>query len=95
MKRTLPPFSAVRAFEAAARHLKFKDAADELNVTQSAISHQVKALEDFLGMELFHRTSNGVTLTPAGEDYCANLTSILDSLSCLSFPTSSSTSRPP
>ena len=66
MKRRLPPFAAVRAFEAAARHESFKDAADELHVTQSAISHQVKGLEDFLGVALFHRNGHGVELTPNG-----------------------------
>ena len=80
MKRTLPPFPAVRAFESAARHLSFKDAAEELHVTQSAISHQVKGLEDFLGSALFRRAPSGVTLTPAGEDYFDDVSSILDQL---------------
>lgn len=80
MKRTLPPFSAVRAFEAAARHLKFKDAAEELNVTQSAISHQVKGLEEYLGVVLFRRRNNGITLTSAGEDYLLDVASVLDRL---------------
>ena len=80
MKRSLPPFSAIRSFEAAARHLSFKQAAEELHVTQSAISHQVRGLEDFLGTELFFRAPNGVTLTPAGEDYFGDLAPILDQL---------------
>ncbi len=80
MKRTLPPLSAIRSFEAAARHLSFKDAAEELNVTQSAISHQVKGLEEFLGRSLFFRAATGVTLTLAGEDYFGDLSSILDQL---------------
>ncbi|QIG50841.1 LysR family transcriptional regulator [Nordella sp. HKS 07] len=50
MRRRLPPFPAVRAFEASARHLSFKKAASELCLTQSAISHQIKALEDYLGV---------------------------------------------
>ncbi len=80
MKRTLPPFPAVRAFEAAARHVSFKDAAEELHVTQSAVSHQVKGLEEFLGKALFHRAANGVTLTRAGEEYFDDVSSILDQL---------------
>ncbi|MCP4329727.1 MAG: transcriptional regulator GcvA [Alphaproteobacteria bacterium] len=80
MKRTLPPFTAVRAFESAARYSSFKDAAEELNVTQSAISHQVKALEEFLGSALFHRGNKGVGLTPTGRAYFDDVTSILDQL---------------
>ena len=53
MARRLPPLNALRAFEAAARHLSFTRAAAELNVTQAAISHQVKALEERLGIALF------------------------------------------
>ena len=53
MKRTLPPLNGLRAFEAAARHMSFTDAADELSVTQAAISHQVRRLEDFLRVALF------------------------------------------
>ena len=53
MGRRLPPLNAVRAFEAASRHLSFTRAAEELNVTQAAVSHQVKALEDRLGVLLF------------------------------------------
>ena len=55
MGRRLPPLNAIRAFEAAARHLSFTRAAEELNVTQAAISHQIKGLEDVLGMPLFRR----------------------------------------
>ena len=55
MSRRLPPLNALRAFEAAARHLSFSRAAAELNVTQAAISHQVKALENHLGLSLFRR----------------------------------------
>ena len=52
---TLPPLNALRAFEAAARHLSFTDAAAELHVTQAAVSHHVKALEERLGLKLFRR----------------------------------------
>jgi LysR family glycine cleavage system transcriptional activator len=65
----LPPLAALRAFEAAARHLSFRAAADELSVTQSAISHQVAELERRLGLKLFERHSRRVELTPAGELY--------------------------
>lgn len=78
--RRLPPFAAVRAFEAAARHENFTEAAVELNVTQSAISHQVKRLEAFLDTRLFQRGPHGVELTRAGRDYLAELTELLDRL---------------
>jgi LysR family glycine cleavage system transcriptional activator len=61
----LPPLNALRVFEAAARHLSFKEAAAELHITQAAVSHQVKSLEDYLGVQLFRRTSRGVQLTDA------------------------------
>ena len=80
MVRNLPPFPAVRAFEAAARHQSFKAAAEELCVTQSAISHQVKGLEAFLGASLFHRKTQGVELTRCGADYFGDLNMILDHL---------------
>jgi len=66
MSRTLPPLSALRAFESAGRHLSFTKAADELNVTPAAISHQIKSLEDLLGVSLFHRFPKGLQLTDAG-----------------------------
>ncbi|MEM7439732.1 MAG: LysR family transcriptional regulator [Pseudomonadota bacterium] len=62
----LPPLRALQAFEAAARRLSFKAAADELNVTPAAISHQVKALEKELRFKLFHRNHRGVELTETG-----------------------------
>jgi LysR family glycine cleavage system transcriptional activator len=55
MARRLPPLNGLKAFEAAARSESFTRAAEELNVTQGAVSHQVKALEDTLGLKLFHR----------------------------------------
>jgi LysR family glycine cleavage system transcriptional activator len=61
----LPPLNALRVFEAAARHLSFKEAAAELNITQAAVSHQVKSLEDYLGVDLFRRAGRGVQLTEA------------------------------
>src|SRR3546814_14106722 len=69
MARKLPPLNALRAFEAAARHLSFTKAASELNVTQAAISHQVKALEQHLGLTLFRRLNRRLVLTEAGQLY--------------------------
>ena len=60
----LPPLNALRAFEAAARHMSFKKAAKELHVTAGAVSHQVKLLEDHLGMPLFRRLTRALELTP-------------------------------
>jgi LysR family transcriptional regulator, glycine cleavage system transcriptional activator len=65
--RHLPPISALRAFEAAARLKSFTMAADELGLTQSAISHQIHSLENQLGFELFHREPRRITLTVKGE----------------------------
>ncbi len=67
--RRLPPLNAVRAFEAAARHLNFTKAAGELHVTPAAVSHQIRALEDVLGLALFERTRQGLVLTDAGQAY--------------------------
>ena len=59
----------LRAFEAAARHLSFTRAAEELHVTQAAVSHQVKALEDFLDFKLFRRINRSLLLTEEGQTY--------------------------
>ena len=64
--RRLPPLNALRAFEAAARQASFSRAARELHVSPAAISHQVKALEDLLGVQLFRRRARGLELTHAG-----------------------------
>lgn len=82
--RRLPPLGAVRAFEAAARHLHFTRAADELTVTQAAISHQVRLLEDWLGQPLFERRGRVLALTPAGAAYLAELTPALDRIATAS-----------
>lgn len=71
MKDRLPPFSALRAFEAVARHGSFKSAAIDLNVTPSAISHQIKRLEEDLNCQLMRRSRDGVQLTPQGARYAA------------------------
>ena len=68
-KRRLPPLNWLRAFEAAARHTSFAEAAKELNVTPAAISQQVKQLEDALGTALFTRQPRSLTLTDAGHGY--------------------------
>jgi LysR family glycine cleavage system transcriptional activator len=62
----LPPLNALRAFEAAARHLSFALAAKELHVTPAAVSHQIKGLEEFVGQRLFRRLARGLELTRAG-----------------------------
>ena len=67
MARRLPPLNSLRAFEAAARHLSFTKAADELHVTPAAISHQIKALEDFCGAPLFRRLTRALVLTETGQ----------------------------
>ena len=76
----LPPLNALRAFEAAARHLSFLKAADELHVTPGAISQQVKSLEDQLGQALFRRLPRGVLLTDAGQVYGRRLAEIFDQI---------------
>jgi LysR family glycine cleavage system transcriptional activator len=65
----LPSLNGLRAFEAAARHLSFTNAAAELNVTQTAISHQIRRLEEELGIPLFIRQNRSLVLTPAAQDY--------------------------
>jgi LysR family glycine cleavage system transcriptional activator len=67
MFQRLPPLNSLRAFEAAARHLSFKEAAQELNVTPAAIGHQVKGLEDRLGIQLFRRLNRALLLTEDGQ----------------------------
>jgi LysR family transcriptional regulator, glycine cleavage system transcriptional activator len=65
MSVRLPPLNALRAFEAVARHLSVKRAAAELNVTPAAVSHQIRALEEYLGVQLFHRYNRALELTEA------------------------------
>ena len=76
----LPPLNALRAFETAARHLSFKNAARELHVTPGAVSHQVKVLEDSLGMPLFRRLTRALELTPEGQALLPKLQEGLRSL---------------
>ena len=65
MRRPLPPLNSLRAFEATARHLSFSKAAAELHVTPAALSHQVRGLEELLGLKLFHRRARSIELTEA------------------------------
>jgi LysR family transcriptional regulator, glycine cleavage system transcriptional activator len=78
MLRRLPPLNALKAFEAAARHESFTRAAEELCVTQGAVSHQVKALEVELGIKLFNRERQRLVITGAGRDYLTVVRDALD-----------------
>jgi LysR family glycine cleavage system transcriptional activator len=80
MRRSLPPLNALRSFDAAARHQSFTRAAEELCVTQGAVSHQVKALETGLGLQLFKRERNGLVITEAGRDYLTVVRDVFDQL---------------
>ncbi|MEQ8326937.1 MAG: transcriptional regulator GcvA [Parvibaculum sp.] len=80
MARKLPPLNALRAFEAAARHLSFTKAASELFVTQAAISHQVKSLEEHLDLPLFRRLNRRLVLTAAGQLYLPVLREAFDAI---------------
>lgn len=78
MLRRLPPLNALKAFEAAARSESFTRAAEELFVTQGAVSHQVKALEETLGVKLFSRERQRLVMTEAGREYLAVVRDALD-----------------
>ena len=78
MLRRLPPLNALKAFEAAARSESFTRAAQELSVTQGAVSHQVKALEATLGIKLFSRERQRLVITEAGREYLAVIRDALD-----------------
>lgn len=80
MYRKLPPMAALRAFEAAAQWLSFKEAAAQLHRTPSAISHQVRGLEADLGAALFHRDPHGLRLTDAGREYHRDVLAALDAI---------------
>jgi LysR family transcriptional regulator, glycine cleavage system transcriptional activator len=100
--RKLPPLNAVRAFEAAARHVSFTKAGEELHVTHGAISRQVALLEQWLGTALFSRTPSHLQLTDDGRSYLAEITPALDRIAVASMqvqnqsaPTSLRVSAPP
>lgn len=80
MSRRLPPLNALRAFEAAGRHLSMSKAAEELHVTPAAVSHQIKALEAYLGVALFRRLNRALRLTEAGQACLAGVTDGFDRL---------------
>src|SRR5215472_4673507 len=78
MRPRLPPLNALKVFEAAARHESFTRAAEELCVTQGAVSHQVKALEAELAVKLFNRERQRLIITEAGRDYLAVIRDAMD-----------------
>ncbi|WP_371189147.1 transcriptional regulator GcvA [Thalassotalea maritima] len=80
MQNRLPPLNALKAFEASARHLSFTRAAKELFVTQAAVSHQIKSLENFLGLKLFKRKNRALLLTEEGQSYYLDIKDIFTSL---------------
>jgi DNA-binding transcriptional LysR family regulator len=80
MRRQLPSTTALACFEAAARHRSYTRAAEELSLTQSAVSRQILALEAFIGVSMFVRTRHGVSLTPAGAQYSRQVSRSLQAL---------------
>src|SRR5262249_51854733 len=86
MPRRLPPLNALKAFEAAARSESFTRAAEELSVTQGAVSHQVKAFEATLGLKLFSRERQKLAVTEAGREYLAVVGEALDRIALQLFP---------
>ncbi|OKP02116.1 transcriptional regulator GcvA [Xenorhabdus eapokensis] len=80
MSKRLPPLNALRVFDAAARHLSFTKAAEELFVTQAAVSHQMKSLEDFLGLKLFRRRNRSLLLTEEGQSYYLDIKEIFTAI---------------
>jgi LysR family glycine cleavage system transcriptional activator len=80
MTARLPSLNGLRAFEAAARHLSFTQAAAELNVTQTAISHQIKRLEEELGVRLFIRQNRALALTPQAKEYLPGIRAAFNDL---------------
>ncbi|MEX2199949.1 MAG: transcriptional regulator GcvA [Dongiaceae bacterium] len=80
MRDPIPPLKSLRYFASAARHLSLSKAADELHVTHSAISHQIKALEEHLGVKLFRRQGRGLRLTESGQAYWPQVQDCFDRL---------------
>ena len=78
--RRLPPLTTLRVFEAVGRHLSFGKAADELHITQSAVSHQIRNLETDLGVALFIRKTRAIELTAEGQRYLAAMQQVFDLL---------------
>src|SRR5258705_710768 len=92
MRPYIPSLQSLLAFEAASRHLSFTRAAQELELTQTAISHQIKTLEERLGIKLFVRRRNVLTLTPAAREY---LNSVHEAISLLSIATARARKKKP
>ena len=81
MRSSFPPLSCLLAFEAAARRLSFSAAAAELNLTPSAVSHQIAKLEELLDVRLFERAARSISLTDAGREYMSRVSLALDAIS--------------
>jgi LysR family glycine cleavage system transcriptional activator len=93
MRPRLPPLNALPSFEAAARHLSFSKAAEELHVTHGAVSHAVRNLEDHLGLRLMIRASRSVRLTPVGASFAAEIRNVLEHLAAATSAATGQTSR--
>lgn len=93
--RPLPSLNALRAFEAAARHLSFTRAAAELNVTQTAVSHQIKGLEEQLGVQLFRRLPRGLLLTEEAQRYAPALRAAFEQIAAATEQLSTSRAAGP
>ncbi len=93
MPRKLPPLLALRVFECSARHLSFTRAAEELCVTQAAVSHQIRALEEWFGKPLFLRLNRTLRLTEAGEVLASPLTQAFDILAAATAEVSNDDGR--
>jgi LysR family glycine cleavage system transcriptional activator len=89
----LPPLNTLPSFEAAARHLNFSRAADELHVTHGAVSRAVRNLEDHLGLRLMIRASRSVRLTPVGASFAAEIRNVLEHLAAATSAATGQTSR--
>ncbi|MDM3869795.1 LysR substrate-binding domain-containing protein [Porticoccus sp. W117] len=94
MRRRIPSLISLECFESAARHLSFTQAGVELCLTQSAVSRQIKNLEQFLGMQLFVRSKQGVTLSAEGASYAVALKPLLDQLEATTADAASGCVRP-
>lgn len=80
MRHNFPPMNALKVFEVAARHLSFSKAAEELFVTQGAVSKQIQSLEQYLEQPLFHREKGGLNLTDAGKLYLPTIAEAMESI---------------